>query len=627
MPRIAGILSKNPEAVSGFLEMTTAHFAANGEPEPKLILLPRDQPVVGLVLATRVRPPVTWWSAADGSFAVIDGEIYDLGNGQGHATPRQEGNLAERVFWMHRNGGAAALGQIDASAIIAIWDAPRQELMVFRDVDGNVPAFYSSDREAVIFGSEAETLLSVGVANEVDVHALDYFLAKGYAPAPWTFVKGIRKIQPAHVLTCHVGGARIPARYFRQSTGPKQVISPPDRTERIRELMIQSLHRRCHGGETSAVLLSGGVDSAVILASLVRLASAPAEAFTFSYSDYNGPYNEVEAARKVATSFGVRHETVVCRPVDLADALPRLVANYGEPFAWGIHSFMLHRLAQAGFTAVMTGNEPEWNIRKVDRAAIRFRGAPAPLRMAVRAGWSAARPFLPHAPAGGRAAAVAAIMRSSEIGVPPQLLHPSIMGYELRRSLYIHPELAQIGRRSSETLFMAALEEVEGEDPYDQARLLDHRFLDAEAIFFWNSKWARTYNLAIRHPLCDRDMRDFFYHLDARAEAKRHLRDFAATLLPPDVVEAPRFPHTIPVGHWFKGPLRPLVLDVLSPSRLRDSPFQPEVVARLVQEHLDGRVDHTWRVWSLITVMTWLETVLRASRPLHRQKPTVQQVH
>lgn len=627
MPRIAGILSKNPEAISGFLEMATAHFATNGEPAPKLLLFPRDQPVVGLVVATQVNPPVTWWSAADGSFAVIDGEIYDLGDDQSHAIPRQEDNLAERVFWMHRNGGSAALGRIDASATISIWDAARQELKIFRDVDGNVPTYYSSNREAVVFGSEAETLLSVGVANEVDVHALDYFLAKGYAPAPWTFVKDIRKIQPAHVLTCHIGGARILARYFRQSTRPKQVISPPDRTERIRELMIQSLRRRCHRGETAAVLLSGGVDSAVILASLVKLVSASTEAFTFSYSDYDGPYNEAEPARKVAAHFGVRHETIFCRPVDLADALPRLLSRYGEPFVWGIHSFMLHRLAQAGFTTIMTGNEPEWNIRKVDRAAIRFRGVPEPLRASVRAGWRVADSFLPHAPAGGRAAAITAIMRSSEIGVPPQLLHPSIMGYELRRRLYVHPDLAQIGRQSSETLFMAALEEVADEDPYDQARLLDHRFLDAEAVFFWNSMWARSNNLAVRHPLCDRDMRDFFYRLDARAEAKRHLRDFAATLLPPDVVEAPRFPHTIPLGHWFRGPLRPLVLDVLSPIRLRDSPFRPEIVARLVQQHLDGRIDHTWRIWSLITVMTWLETVLRVSRPLQRQKLAIQQVH
>jgi asparagine synthase (glutamine-hydrolysing) len=610
IPRVAGILSASPGAVWDFLRVTATCFAASDAEPARVLSFPHEEPVVAVVVAEAVRPSVRWWRAPDGSFIVIDGEIYDIG--VDGAVAAADGNDAERVFHLHRQHGAAGLARMDAAATIVIWHSGARELNIYRDVDGTVPVFYAPSETSVMFGSETTTLLSAGVPRHMDLRALDFYLSKGYAPAPWTFVEGIRKIPPAHVLTCRTTGAPAVTRYFRQATRPKLSISPADRVERIRDLIAGSLRRRCDPAGRTAVLLSGGVDSATVLASFVKFVGARVEAYTFKYADYDGAYNEAERARKVADNFGVRHETIVCRPADLADGLPQLLSDYGEPFAWGLHTFMLRTLAGTGIEAILTGNEPEWNLRKVDLAAIRFRRLPLPLRAAIRSGWNIAQPLLPRRPAGGRAAGFAAVLRTERNHLPPQLLHASIMNYDLRQSIYVDPELAQLGRSASEELFLAALQEVHDEDPYDQARLLDHRFLDADAIFFWNSVWARSHNLLVRHPYCDRDLRDFFYHLQANMPAKRQLRQFAATLLPDEVVNAPRFPHTIPLGYWFRGPLRAFLLDHLSPARLRDSPFRPDAVARLIKEHLDGATDHTWRLWALLAVLTWRDAVLHA---------------
>jgi asparagine synthase (glutamine-hydrolysing) len=88
--------------------------------------------------------------------------------------------------------------------------------------------------------------------------------------------------------------------------------------------------------------------------------------------------------------------------------------------------------------------------------------------------------------------------------------------------------------------------------------------------------------------------------------AKSHLREFAATFLPSEIANAPRLPHTIPIGHWFRGPLRDFLLDHLSPANLRGGFFRPEVVKQLVADHLEGRADNTWRLWALLSLSSWM---------------------
>jgi asparagine synthase (glutamine-hydrolysing) len=339
----------------------------------------------------------------------------------------------------------------------------------------------------------------------------------------------------------------------------------------------------------------------LILSSLVKIVGARAEAYTFSYSDYSGPFNEEDPARKLSAHLGVRHETVLYQPKDIADGLQQILRDYGEPLAWGLHSFMLRSLARREVGTIFTGVEPEWNLRKVDLAAIRFRQLPAPLRSVLRAGWGVARGALPKL-AGG----AASVLRTERNGLPPQFLRSSIMDEDLRRAIYVDPDWATKSSQASLELFLAALDELRDEDPYDQARLMDHRFLDADGVLFWNSVWARSYDLVVRHPYCDRDLRDFFYQLRGDMPAKSHLREFAATFLPSEIANAPRLPHTIPIGHWFRGPLRDFLLDHLSPANLRGGFFRPEVVKQLVADHLEGRADNTWRLWALLSLSSWM---------------------
>jgi len=608
-PRIAGIASERPDAVRDFSRQMAERFAADGPEAVRTILWPEDRPVVAVVISGLRRPPVLQWTAPDGSFVVVDGEVFELGDGMhtngGAANGATAPNgLLSRLFDLYRQDDVAALARIDAAAGIVIWDASRRQLRVLRDPLGLATTFHATRNGDVLFASEMGSLLEAGVPRRIDPDTVDYYLSKGYAPGPWTFIEGIRKIPPGHALTYRPGAAPKVLRYFRQPTHPKLALERGERNEAIREHLSRAIRLRSDPARSTAVLV-GGIDSMLILGAVVRLVGAPADAFTFRYADYDGPFNEEGPARALATTLGVRHETIACGPGDIANNLMRILQDYGEPLAWGLHSCMVRTLVRNDVQTIFTGNEPTWNLRKLDLAAIRYRRVPGAIRGLVRAGWPIARRLVPR-----YARAGTAMMRADRTGLPPQFIHSTILSEEQRQRVYLHPEQAAAGLDASEALFIDALDEIRDEDPYDQARLLLDRFFNANGPLFWNSVWARSYDLVVRLPYCYRELRDFFYRLSAETPAKIYLRDFASTVVPPEAANAPRLPQEIPIGHWFRGPLRSLLQDGLSADAVRAAGLRPDAVNALLKDHLDGRAEHSWRLWVLLALVTWQTTIL-----------------
>lgn len=603
--RIAGIAGSNSSSVTDFIRIAAARFEGQSPGRSRVLAFPEQQPLFAVVVGDDRRPPVRVWREPDGSFAVLDGEIYDFGDGSTvKSSELSDDEHARRLFEIYRREGTTGIGQLDAAAAMVIFDAPLRELQVFRDVSGVVTTFHATVNGDAVFASEMETLLKAGVPKKIDRQTVDYYLSKGYAPAPWTFIEGVRKIPPAHVLAMKTGATPAVTRYYRQVASPKIHMDAGARLERMREVIPQALRRRHDTERKTAVLLSGGIDSMLVLGALVKLVGAPARAFTFRYANYEGRFNEEEPARKVSEYLGVEHEIIPYEPSDIAEGLPKILKEYGEPLAWGLHSYMLRHMVRSDVGVILTGTEPEYNLRPVDIAAIRYRSLPTLARWALRTGWGVARHALPK-----YERAIGAILRTEQNGLPPQFVHSSILGEEARRAIYVDPDWVQTGSQASERLFSAALQELLDEDPYDQARLLDDRYLNAEGSLFWTSIWARTYDLTIRHPHCDRDVRNFFYSLPAAPPAKEHFHRFAATFLPHEFAYVPKSPQEIPIGHWFRGPLRDFVRQRLSPDAIPADLFRPDMIQKLVADHVEGRADHTWRIWALISLSTWASTL------------------
>ena len=123
-------------------------------------------------------------------------------------------------------------------------------------------------------------------------------------------------------------------------------------------------------------------------------------------------------------------------------------------------------------------------------------------------------------------------------------------------------------------------------------------------------------------PLLDNEVVAFAGTLPAGLKIKngrrKHiLKEVAASLLPPEVIDRPKQGFGVPLGVWFRSDLRELFADtLLSPRALQRGYFQPAFVRLIVNEHLLGKRDHTFRLWQLVVFERWHQQYADGSRPL-----------
>jgi asparagine synthase (glutamine-hydrolysing) len=585
---------------------------AVGTPSATVLLEPRDQPIIGAVISEGHTPPIEYWKAPDGSFCIVDGEVLNLADvAEGSA----EANPARRVFELFARQGSAVLGKLDAAAAIIIWDARRGELMVARDLTGTAPVFTTRHEGCLFVASDLFSLIETGIDRQLDLRALDHFVGHGFAPAPWSYLKSVAKVPAAHLIRATPGTKPQLFKYEPPFAHWEKKPRPEERLNEIKQRLYRAVERRrARTGKTS-VLLSGGVDSALLLACLTRMCHAPADAFTFRYGDYDGVFNETEEARKIAAHLGVAHSIIECVPSDVADNIPSLVRDYGEPFTYGLHSFLMGEVKRAGATTVLSGiGSDGYNVDDSGLASIYFNTMPSFLRHSARAGVRLLKPVMPILDRKSYA-----ILWSDRTGLP-SALYPPNMDDEVRRDLYADQSWFDQVQDETLQLMRQSIEQLKGRSDVDVWRVLNHIGFDAECMLFWNTAWARKFNIELRYPFFDIEFKDYVMHASPRGKGKPMFREIAATMMPLRNAQAPKIPQTIPIGHWFRGPLRDVVRHYLAPARIGEL-FDPAMVLRMVDEHLSRRRDHTWRLWSLISFIAWREEIAKV--PVIRPETTV----
>ena len=606
----AGIFSTDALAVADFIRVMEAQARATGAAKPRMILFPQTQPRIAVAVENTRHSPVVSASRPNGSFAVIAGEIYS--KDEITSTSRNfscRSDDASKILDRYFASGPESLTKFDGAAIVTIWDADRHSLTIFRDRWGQKSQFYSENRRQLLWADDQRTLLALGVPADIDPDALDFFLAAGYFPAPWSGLVNVGKIPPAHALICRKVGTVELRRLWRGTGQPKLEMSPEEVTERLQMLLQQSLRRRYEPGAKTGVLLSGGVDSALLAGALTKLMDVDIETFTFNYGSYDGPFNENSQAEEAARHFGTRHHAIDFRPEDLADNLDRMVLGYQEPFTYGLHSYFLKDVVQTGVSSIMSGaGVGDWYAGRRDMFARRLRKLPLPYGAIERR----LCPSL-SAVSNGWAPVVSNVLRGAASGLPNKT-NATVIPDPIRSAIYQDPSRFGGLHRVRRSLH-AAVADLAGETDQDQIALFTQKYFIAECNLYWYDRWAKTWNVDITHPYYDNDLQEFAMRLERIDRDKPEMRRLAARFMPPSMAYAPKLAHTVPIREWFRGPLVELLRSRLSASSLkRGGIFDPQAVHRLIDQHVNREGDFEWPLWTILTTTVWQEVVLKAQR-------------
>jgi asparagine synthase (glutamine-hydrolysing) len=545
----------------------------------------------------------------DGTVHVVqNGEIYnyrELRPGlerAGHRfSTRSDTEVLVHLYEEHGDGFAERLRGMFA---VAVWDAPRRRLVLARDRFGIKPLYYRLAGGGLSFASELRAL----PRGEVDLDALEAFLAFNSIPAPYSIFREIRKLPPGHLLVWENGEAQITrfARPAPVSASETRGGNEDELAEELRARLRDSVRAHLIADVPVGVLLSGGIDSALITALAAQESSEPVHTFSVGFEERS--FDELEGARAVASHYGTRHEEIVLRP-DAAQLLHRIADAFDEPCgdSSALPTYLVSELAAGRVKVAMSGEGGDelfggYYTYAADLLALRY-GRFAPVL----------RPLVERLPSSSRR--VSLDYRAKRFVRGAAL--PPLERHHAWKEIFSPDARAELtGRRSAfdpVDLYRERFAETEGADLLARLQDVDLGLYLVDDLLVKTDRASMAHSLEARVPYLDPVVAGLALALPTtmkvhRLRKKLLLRKAAAPLLPKRIVHGRKRGFSMPAAAWLRGELVPFARDVLSPDRVaRQGFFRPDAVTRVLDRHVAGEEDLSRQLWGLLGFTLWHE--------------------
>jgi len=562
-------------------------------------------------------------SNEDGTIrSVFNGEIYnflDLRERLEKAGHRfaSDGD-AEVLVHAYEEFGDDFLDELNGMFALAVYDACRQRLLLARDRLGIKPLYMYVDDRRVIFGSEVKAILAgLPVTPALNAEGLLSLLTFEYIYPPHTLFSGVEKLAAGE-------RAVVTASAFERRRWWTVPCAPPDspgndHDEELRATLSDSVRLRLQSDVPIGVFLSGGVDSTILTA----LAAQHRPGIrTFHLCVGGLDYREAEYARAAAERFGTDHLQLSIgeSPADLTEKLPLWLDDPIGDFSL-FATYVLCREARQTMTVALGGDGGDelfggYDTYVADRAA-RWLGpmAAGPHVTALRRLVGCIRPT-----AHKKGLINEAHVFLEGLRRPPSLGHVRWMMFldaEQHAGLFTDAFGEQIAEIDP-TGYVRALRSAVPELPIDgQNMYVDTNFYLSENILHKVDRASMAVSLEVRVPILDYRVVELASRMPVAdrlgwLRRKTIMKRVFASMLPPAIRQRKKQGFSVPMKHWLRDELRPLMTDVLSGSSLRrGGVFRPLAVERLMAEHLSGRRNHSHLLWSIVLSCMWLDRFTR----------------
>ena len=552
--------------------------------------------------------------SADGDVVLVfNGEIYN------HLELRAElerlGHCfrtrcdTEVVLEAFREWGTASFSRLRGMFAAAFWTESQKRLVLLRDRAGIKPLYYRRHDSEIYFGSELKAIFEHRhLPRRLNHDALQDYLSLGYVPGDATLVQGIHKVPPAHFLEFRHGQLRA-QRYWEAPAAIDRTLRFEAATERLDHLLGQAVREQLASDAPLGFWLSGGLDSSAILQ--YAAASGLSRIRTFSIAFENRGCDERRYFREMAACFGTEHyEMELSADRALVDAVEDFAFYSDEPGAdaGAVPVWFLAKMTSRHVTVALSGDGGDelfggYLTYQADRLARPLRAVPAAWRRFLLQGL---HDYWPPSDAKiGLDYKTKRLLEGSLL--PPDEAHLFWNG--LFSAAQKHALLPGQARRGLAHLF--------GDLPHNAGALnrymaLDQRQYLADNILYKVDRMSMAHSLEVRPPFLDHRVVELAATLPQSfkirgACQKRILRAAMRGKLPEPILQRRKEGFDIPAHQWFRGPLRELLLDTLTPEAIaRTKIFDVAATQSLVRDHLMRHVNVGYHLWSLVTLFLWL---------------------
>jgi asparagine synthase (glutamine-hydrolysing) len=540
----------------------------------------------------------------------FNGEIYnyrDLRAGLlAHGHRFRTASDTETIVHLYEQYDLACLDHLRGMFAFALWDARKRRLLLVRDRLGIKPVFYRLEPGRLVFASESRALRELTEQPlEIDPQSVYDFFGFRYIPAPQTFYRGVEKLLPGHFLIADSSGVRTRA-YWDIPAEEEMPRAAKEVADEVVERLRESVRLRLIADVPLGVFLSGGTDSSAVVALMTELEARPLRTFSVGFEEPE--YSELPYARAVARRFATQHHELIMRPEQLSSELPRLVAFRDEPIAepTDVALYLLSRSAAQSVKVVLAGEGGDELFAGYPKyAADPLAGLVSALPQEIT------RALIRRLPYRQRRAKLALEALSIRDEAERYATWFASFSREERENLFAPEFLAQVDPAHPAQVFESYLEKQRERTPLKRMLYADLKVWLPDNLLLRGDLMTMAASLEERVPFLDHKLVEFAARVPTKLltqglRAKVLLKRALERFLPPEVIYRRKVGFAVPVGEWFRKPLKSLVADLLlSPQALARGYFNPASMETFLREHFDGIRDRQKQLWALVNFELW----------------------
>lgn len=551
-------------------------------------------------------------------WVIFNGEIYNFPQlrqeleGYGHVFRTKSDT--EVIVHGYKQWGDEVLNRLNGMFGLAIWDARQRRLMIARDAFGIKLVYYRIDGDRLYFGSEIRAVrAATSESAEVDPSALNLFLRHRYTPSPHTIIKGVRKLAPGTKLTVQDGSYQLSRWYVFKPVPFEPTKSPEEAEEELLELYKRAIRRQLISDVPVGLLLSGGIDSGLLLG-LMNLNGSAWPTYTVGYGSTFAD-DELADATNTARILGSRHTPVRITRSIFEETLPKIVASLEEPVATSsiVPMYFVCERARQDVKVGLVGQGPDELFGGYRRhLGVRYGASWTRLPAWMRTPLSSAVNALPRNETlkrGVYSLAVQNRMRRYQhvLSLLPgdqvdDLFQDGVLKHDPGDSvLACWADLADL---------MSATDELGG------LQFLEVRSTLPDELLMYADKLSMAHGLELRVPFLDKDIVEYVERLPATLKVRNGSRKWlhrqvCRTYLPAKILSRPKrgFACNV-VDDWFRDAIHSRMAETLLDGGSGMYQYlRPAAVRKLYEQHSSGREDNHKILFSLVVFEEWLRAL------------------
>ena len=269
---------------------------------------------------------------------VFNGEIYNYlelkSELQNKGVKFSTNSDTEVILKLYENEGVSSFKKLDGMFAFSIYDKRKNKVFIARDFFGEKPLYYSNLNNEFVWGSELKSIINkLNLKPQISKKGLNLYFRLTYIPAPYTIYEDIHKLEPNHYLTYDLSSFKFSINSIEQHLADPEKTKPSltEAKNKVKEMVYDSIASRSISDVPLGTFLSGGVDSSIVSLCLAQYKSSPIDTFSIGFEKKS--YDETDKSRVVAKQIGSNHHEFIIGEKDLKQNIAEILLNFDEPFA------------------------------------------------------------------------------------------------------------------------------------------------------------------------------------------------------------------------------------------------------------------------------------------------------